>query len=94
MFVRLIKVNERQSNGELSYYLSEVSINIMQITYISENHRYKRMLSEGKLNLDLNMGVHFTDLKLSANQVLTVIGSPSVIETKILSTTNKQLLKG
>lgn len=94
MFVRLIKLNERQSNGELSYYLSEVSINIMQITYISENHRYKRMLSEGKLNLDLNMGVHFTDLKLSANQVLTVIGSPSVIETKILSTTNKQLLKG
>ena len=94
MFVRLVKLNERQSNGELTHYLSEVSINVMQITYISENHQYKRMLSEGKLNLDLNMGAHFTDLKLSANQVVTVIGTPSMIEAKILSTTNKQLLKG
>ena len=94
MFVKLVKLNERQSNGELTHYLSEVAINVMQITYISENHQYKRMLSEGKLNLDLNMGAHFTDLKLSANQVVTVIGTPSMIEAKILSTTNKQLLKG
>jgi hypothetical protein len=94
MFVRLVKLNERQINGEISYYLSEVSINVMQITYISENHQYKRMLSEGKLNIDLNIGAHFTDLKLNANQVVTVIGTPSMIETKILSNTNKQLLKG
>jgi hypothetical protein len=52
------------------------------------------MLSEGKLNIDLNIGAHFTDLKLNANQVVTVIGTPSMIETKILSNTNKQLLKG
>ena len=94
MFVKLIKLNERQSSGEITYYLSEVSINVMQITYISENHQYKKMLSEGKLNLDLNLGVQFTDLKLNANQTITVIGRPSMIETKILSNTNKQLLKG
>tara|TARA_B100000963_G_scaffold176838_1_gene153813 strand:+ start:951 stop:1235 length:285 start_codon:yes stop_codon:yes gene_type:complete len=94
MFVRLIKLNERQRKGDIEYYLTEVSINIMQISYISENYQYKRMLSEGKLNLEINKGAQFTDLQLNTNQTITVIGTPSVIETKILSNTNKQLLKG
>ena len=94
MFVRLIKVNERNNNGKVDFYLTEVSINVAQILFMSENKYYKNMLSEGKLNLDLNQGAIFTDLRLNSKQTITVVGAPSMIETKILLKTNKQLLKG
>ena len=62
MFVKLIKLNQRQRKGETEYYLSEVSVNVKQISYISENYQYKKMLSEGKLSMELNTNTNFTDL--------------------------------
>ena len=94
MFIRLIKLNERYNNGQVSHYLTEVSVNAQQILFITENYEYKKMLTEGKLNLDLNANADFTDIRLSKNQTITVVGTPSMIETKILSNTNKQLLRG
>ncbi len=94
MFVKLIKLNQRQRKGETEYYLSEVSVNVKQISYISENYQYKKMLSEGKLSMELNTNTNFTDLELNTNQTITVIGTPSVIESKIMTKANKQLLKG
>tara|TARA_Y100000114_G_C11738276_1_gene317498 strand:+ start:1238 stop:1522 length:285 start_codon:yes stop_codon:yes gene_type:complete len=94
MFVKLVKINERVIKGKTDYYLSEVSINILQISYMSENTIFKQMLSEGSLNLDLNANASFTDLKLNTKQTITVVGTPSLIETKILLNSNKQLLRG
>ncbi len=94
MFVKLIKLNKRQRKGEIEYYLSEVSVNVKQISYISENYQYKKMLSEGKLSMELNTNTNFTDLELNTNQTITVIGTPSVIESKIMTKASKQLLKG
>lgn len=94
MFVKLIKLNQRQRKGETEYYLSEVSVNVKQISYISENYQYKKMLSEGKLSMELNTNTNFTDLELNTNQTITVIGTPSVIESKIMTKASKQLLKG
>ena len=94
MFVKLVKINERTTKGKTDYYLSEVSINILQISYMSENTIFKQMLKEGSLNLDLNANASFTDLKLNTKQTITVVGTPSLIETKILLNSNKQLLRG
>ncbi len=94
MFIKLYKVNKRHSNEGEQYYLTEVSINVQRITYMSENTDMKMMLQEGKLNLDLNKSADFTDLFLNNKQQITVIGSPLIIESKIVQNTNKTLLRG
>ena len=93
MFIKLFKVNRRQTLEGEQFYLSEVSINATQISFMSENTDLKSMLNEGKLNLNLNKNADFTDLKLHNSNEITVIGSPFTIESKIL-TSNKTLLKG
>jgi hypothetical protein len=92
-FIKLFKVNKRITNNETQYYLTEISVNASQISFMSENTDLKSLLSEGKLNLNLNKGANFTDLRLHNANEITVIGSPSVIESKIL-TSNKKLLRG
>lgn len=94
MFIKLYKVNTRQTpNGE-QYYLTEVTINVNKITFMSENFKMKSNLNEGKMNLDLNSDVDFTDLRLSGKEEITVIGNPSLIESKIQQSSNKTLLRG
>ncbi len=93
MFIKLFKVNRRQTLEGEQFYLSEVSINATQISFMSENTDLKSMLNEGKLNLNLNKNADFTDLRLHNSNEITVIGSPFAIESKIL-TSNKTLLKG
>jgi len=61
---------------------------------MSENIHLKTMLSEGKLNIDLNKEADFTDLRLNGKEEITVIGSPSIIESKILYGSTKTLLRG
>lgn len=94
MFVKLYKVNKRSSPRGDQYYLSEVSINITRISYMSENTDMKAMLSEGKINLDLNDNVIFTDLVMTDKQKITVVGSPTIIESKMLQSTTRTLLRG
>ena len=93
MFIKLIKVNKRQTLEGIQFYLTEVSINASQISFMTENIDLKKMLNEGRLNLDLNKNADFTDLRLHNSNEITVIGSPSVIESKILINT-KTLLRG
>ena len=94
MFVKLYKVNKRQVIEGDQYYLTEVSINVAQISFMSENIQLKAMLNEGKLNLELNKSVDFTDIRLNGREQITVIGSPSIIESKILLNSSKTLLRG
>ena len=72
---------------------NEISVNASQISFMSENTDMKVMLEEGKLNLELNRDAHFTDLRLHNSNDITVIGSPSIIERKILKN-KKTLLRG
>ena len=94
MFVKLYKINKRNSSQGDQYYLSEVSINISRISFMSENTDMKLMLSEGKINLDLNDNAVFTDLVLIDKQKITVVGSPTIIESKMLQSTTRTLLRG
>ena len=94
MFVKLYRINKRPSVEGDQYYLTEVSINVAKITFMSENHDMKTMLKEGKMNLELNHNAEFTDLILNTKQQITVVGSPSVIESYIIGSSKKTLLRG
>ena len=94
MFIKLYKVNKRNSHDGDQYYLSEVSINVSKISYMTENSDMKLMLQEGKMNLGLNKNADFTDLYLNNKEQITVIGSPFIIESKILQGSSKTLLRG
>jgi hypothetical protein len=94
MFIKLYKVNKRNTQQGEEFYLTEVSVNISQISFMTENLQMKTMLNEGKLNMDLHKGVTFTDLRLNGKEEITVIGSPSIIESKIIHNPTKTLLRG
>ena len=93
MFITLFRVNKRGTpNGE-ELYLTEVSINTEHILFMTQNSMLKEKLMEGKLNLDLEKTVNFTDLKLNNSSTITVIGDFPFIESKI-SKSKKTLLRG
>ncbi len=94
MFLKLYTVNKRQTFEGDQYYLTEVSINVARISYMVENVDMKSMLQEGRIDLNLNENANFTDLYLYNKQRLTVIGSPTIIESKILQASSKTLLRG
>ncbi len=94
MFIKLYKVNKRPTTEGEEFYLTEVAVNVSQITFMTENLQMKTMLNEGKLNLDLNRNAKFTDLRLKMQKEITVIGSPSIIESKIIQSPTKTLLRG
>ena len=94
MFIRLYKVNKRYTAEGEQFYLTEVSVNVRKISFMAENLHLKTMLSEGKMNLDLNKGANFTDLRLNGKEEITVVGSPTAIESKTLQNSNKTLLRG
>ena len=89
--VEVVKVgNELRSNSE--YTLREIFVNPDQVTMLRENGYMKRALSEGKLKPEgLDDRVSFTDVYLNTGGTIVVVGTPSVVETKLRS---KQLLKG
>ena len=64
---------------------------------IREDSDLKNLLSEGALNLDIVKGATFTRVTLNENgnsSELTVVGSPSLIESKIFTKKRRTLLKG
>ena len=93
MFVKLYKVIERWSGTEKNYYLSEISLNTAHISYMTENVELTEILREGKMNLGLNENASFTKIKLTSSKEITVIGTPSLIESKIAKT-SKKILRG
>ncbi len=94
MFIKLYKVNKRPTTEGEEFYLTEVAVNVSQITFMTENLQMKTMLNEGKLNMDLHREATFTDLRLLGKEVITVIGSPAIIESNIIQSPSKTLLRG
>ena len=93
MFVKMYKIVERYVSGEKNYYLSEITLNTNQITYMSENLELSTLLREGKMNLDLNEGASFSNIRLSNGNQITVIGNPAEIQSKIMKS-SKKILRG
>ena len=94
MLVELVQIKQ-DTRG--NYSLSSVFVNPQQIVYLSENRAMKSNLQEGKLGLGLNQNfTNFTDIRLNHNShasEITVVGDPGLIESKIFSKEQKQLLK-
>ena len=85
MLVELVQIR-RDSNGK--YGLKKIFVNPKYIVYLSEDSDLKNLLSEGALNLDIVKGATFTRVTLNENgnsSELTVVGSPSLIESKIFT---------
>jgi len=83
VFVKLFRISERHHNNESRHYLTEISLNIGQISFMSENREYKSLLMEGKLGLDLRSDATFTNIRLSDSREIVVVGTPDLIQTKI-----------
>ena len=91
-----IKLNKISKHADGSFYLSEVRINASHILFISENQEMHNSLREGKIQIGLSSLARFSDISLatsSGKEVITVIGPPDIVESKI-NTSNKQLLRG
>ncbi len=93
MFIKLYKVMNRIASTGEEYYLSEITVNVNQISYMSENTELNSLLREGKMNLDLKKGIGFTSIRLTSGNQISVVGTPAFIESKI-NTSNKELLRG
>ena len=91
-FIKVIRLVERWTNEERHYFLHEISLNTGHIAFLTENLQMKSLLREGAINFDLHPQADFTDIKLSTGKQITVVGSTSMIESKILKS-NKQLLR-
>ncbi len=89
MIVKLIEVKHRGSH----IALEEVFINTEQVVFVKPSNK---PINEGSYPDGLDKRSEFSKVYLDHGQnglVLTVVGSPSVVESKINSL-NRQLLKG
>jgi hypothetical protein len=91
MFIKVVRLMERWHNGEKNYYPVEISLNTNHIAFLTENLQMKSLLKEGTINLSLHPQADFTDIKLSTGKQITVVGSTSMIESKIAKTSKKLL---
>ena len=94
MLVELIQVFHRDN----SYHLKSVFVNPQQIIFMSEDHKMKQDLQEGKIKLGLNQTfTSFTRLRMNMAgyvEEMVVVGDPGLVENKIFNKTSKQLLRG
>ena len=90
----LIQLHEIITRGD-DYGLSVVYVNPRHIISLRENAQMRQNLIENRIKLGLNHHVEFTEITLSEGmktKSITVIGSPSEVQSKFFSV--KKLLKG
>jgi len=79
------------------YTLREIYVNPKHIVALREEANFKQKLTEGQLPENLDARQEFTRLTLDRGQSgldVVVVGSPYVIENKMHSADERQLLKG
>jgi hypothetical protein len=89
MIVKLIEVKNR--GGRMT--LEEVFVNSEQVVFVRPSHE---PINEGSYPEGLDKRTEFSKVYLDHGQnglVLTVVGTPSTVESKI-NDLNRQLLKG
>ena len=82
-------------NLQEEFYLSKILINPSQISVVRDYHEYNNLLKEGKINLDFDPNVRFSEIVMNgsgAYQTYVVVGSAMQISEK-LSRNKIQLLR-
>jgi hypothetical protein len=99
-FVEVINRTDKnprmERTAKLAYELGEVWINEKYVVNVREHAGYNRMLKEGKLNLDLDLGHRFTAVTLvegNSSSVHIVVGDAATVAKK-LAPRDSRLLKG
>ena len=94
MFIKLNKISERPDGQK---YLVEVRLNTTHILSISENIQMSQDLTECKILKGISPLAKFSDISLmtiQGSETITVIGEPEIIESKIVLSNKRQLLRG
>ena len=82
-------------NLQEDFYVSKILINPSQISVVKDHHQYNNLLKEGKMNLDFDPNIRFSEIIMSGNtgfQNYVVVGSADQIREK-LNRINIQLLR-
>ena len=82
-------------NLQETFYVSKMLVNPSHITIIRDCHNYNNMLKEGKMNLDFDKNVRFSEITMSGHagfQNYVVVGSAEQLREK-LNRNNIQLLR-
>ena len=91
MLVRMTEVFEIPS--ESKYGIREISLNPDHVVAVRQDVTAKQALKEGKMPDGLSGHADFSRIYLNTGNLnVVVVGTPSMIEEKLLKT--KQLLKG
>lgn len=73
-------------NMQEEFYLSKILINPSQISVVRDYHEYNNLLREGKMNLDFDPNVRFSEIVMNGNaafQTYVVVGSAMQINEKL-----------
>jgi hypothetical protein len=68
------------------FYLSKILINPSHISVVKDHHQYNNLLREGKMNLDFDQNVQFSEVVMSGQagfQNYVVVGSADQIREKL-----------
>tara|TARA_A200000159_G_scaffold164559_1_gene194744 strand:- start:1446 stop:1721 length:276 start_codon:yes stop_codon:yes gene_type:complete len=69
-----------------AFYVSKVLVNPNHISVVKDCEEYNTYLVEGKMNLDFDKGVRFSEITMSGHagfQNYIVVGSPKTIMEKL-----------
>ena len=94
----MIKLVEIYTNGTQNgqgltrYFLREIFINPVNVSFFIEDNNMKRKLVDGLVDLDIDSRQTFTKLSLRTGKEVTIVGPPSTISEKLKKDNN--LLKG
>tara|TARA_R100000008_G_C3572833_1_gene163313 strand:- start:324 stop:602 length:279 start_codon:yes stop_codon:yes gene_type:complete len=92
----MVKLVEVVQTFKDQYALREIFVNPAHVVYLREDLLMKQRLTEGKLPADLDTRQSFTRLQVrngSTGSEFIIIGSPSLVESK-LKGTGAELLHG
>ena len=92
MLIELVQV--KKNRGQ--HYLSKIYLNPRHIVFISEDASMKNAINENS-NLGLVPETTFSTIRLNDNGLyseISVVGDPSMIESKIFSKKRQNILRG
>ncbi len=91
--IKLVQISNKNDN----FALSRIYVNPSHIIYMTEDKTMKENLVTNKINLDLDPNIDFTKIKLNDKGIyseIIVIGTPELIESKMVSVKTKHILRG
>jgi len=93
--IKLVEIftnGTHNGQGLTRYFLREIFVNPVNISYFIEDNNMKRKLVDGLVDLDIDTRQTFTKLSLRTGKEITIVGPPSTISERLGGSSN--LLKG